>query len=420
MYKKTQLNDSIDMILISGETGVGKSTFINAAGPIGKMAVVGHALESCTAEPEGYLIEDNERRVVLVDTPGFNNSIIERGDDDILRAIIAWLQDALRHDENAKLAGIIYLHDVTNVERRVPKLIDALNLYVVPAVILATVQCHGGPISDQKSGGLKERYPNIFTGDHFGRHDQQTTALALIDKVIESRTPAPLSSVIQNLQRLRDNHALPKVVRLARDLLSSYRASQTEGGSHISTFAFDVARARLMLSRPNLDWETIDTIRLSLSSESLDCLSTISVTPADAGGGDHSSTLYSNVGQGQLTPDKLVNPDWHLLPPSSSSSFSVSLDRSWAYQTERERESYISGLDSESLHRLSIISGTPSLGSILSIEENNFNPVADRLAQASIISCSTSCSSATTEYGQDPWSRDLSSQSSIRTLCWRD
>lgn len=60
------------------------------------MAVVGHELESCTAEPEGYLIDDKGRLVVLVDTPGFSNSNIERGDGVILRAIIAWLQDALR------------------------------------------------------------------------------------------------------------------------------------------------------------------------------------------------------------------------------------------------------------------------------------------------------------------------------------
>lgn len=196
------------------------------------------------------------------------------------------------------------------------------------------------------------------------------------------------------------------------------QASQSERGSHSSTFAFDVARVRQILSRPNLDWETI---RLSLSSESLDldCLSIISATSAEAGGGSHSPPLYSNVGRAQLTPYKLVNPDRNLVPPSPS-SFSISLDHSWASQTERQRESYISTFDSKPLHPLSTISGTPSLGLSFSTEENNFNPVADRLAQASIISCTTSCSSATTEYGQDPWSRDLSSQSSIRTLCWRD
>ncbi|KAF5322728.1 hypothetical protein D9619_000410 [Psilocybe cf. subviscida] len=225
-----QTNNSIDMILILGETGVGKSTFINAAEPIGKMAVVGHSLESCTTEPEGYLIEDNKRRVVLVDTPGFDDSNIEREDDDILRVIITWLQDALRRDENAKLAGIIYLHDITNVGRRAPRLVDASRLYIPPSVVLASVQCHGGPISDQRRGKLKERYPEIFTGDHFGNDDQKATALALIDKVIESRTPAPLSSVIEKLQQLRVNNTQVKsrksfVWRVVHGLFSSFRVS---------------------------------------------------------------------------------------------------------------------------------------------------------------------------------------------------
>ncbi|KAF5321117.1 hypothetical protein D9619_000417 [Psilocybe cf. subviscida] len=225
---KTQASDSINMILILGETGVGKSTFINAAEPKGKIAVVGHTLESCTIEPEGYLIEDEQRCVILVDTPGFNDSNIERGDNNILRIIIAWLQDALRRDESAKLAGIIYLHDITNVDGCVPKLVDANKLHIPPSVVLATVQCHSGPISDEKRGWLRKRYPNIFTGDHFGYRDQQATALALIDKVIESRTPAPLAFVIEKLQRLNDNHARVKspkfsVWGIIRDLLSIFR-----------------------------------------------------------------------------------------------------------------------------------------------------------------------------------------------------
>lgn len=135
-----------------------------------------------------------------------------------------------RKDENARLAGIIYLHDITNVEGRVPKLVDANKLHIPPSVVLATVQCHGGLISDHKRGKLRERYPNIFNGDHFGHQDQQATALALIDKVIEARTLAPLSFVIERLQRLRDNRAQIKspkffVWRIVRDLLSSFRVS---------------------------------------------------------------------------------------------------------------------------------------------------------------------------------------------------
>jgi len=69
------------LILVVGQAGVGKSTFINiVAGR--EVTNVSHGLEPCTVEPK-YVIcplprdPTSPSRIVLVDTPGLNNPDIE-------------------------------------------------------------------------------------------------------------------------------------------------------------------------------------------------------------------------------------------------------------------------------------------------------------------------------------------------------
>jgi len=74
-----------------GATGTGKSQFINCAS--GSNFVVGHALESCTAKVEQTNpFELDDRRIVLVDTPGFDDT--QRKEVDILNAIVTFLTDS--------------------------------------------------------------------------------------------------------------------------------------------------------------------------------------------------------------------------------------------------------------------------------------------------------------------------------------
>lgn len=99
------------IIPVMGPTGVGKSTFINTA--FGKpVTTVGHDLKSCTTYIQHAICAcpgDPSRRVILVDTPGFDDTFID--DSEILRRIAVWL--ASSYDDNMKLAGILYLHDIT-------------------------------------------------------------------------------------------------------------------------------------------------------------------------------------------------------------------------------------------------------------------------------------------------------------------
>ncbi|KAG2074693.1 P-loop containing nucleoside triphosphate hydrolase protein, partial [Suillus decipiens] len=94
-----------------GPTEVGKSTFINNAfgGPV---TTVDHDLKSCTTHIQHVICAcpgDPSPRVVLVDTPGFDDTFVD--DSEILRRIAVWL--AISCSDNMKLAGILYLHDIT-------------------------------------------------------------------------------------------------------------------------------------------------------------------------------------------------------------------------------------------------------------------------------------------------------------------
>ena len=142
------LGDSLILKIfrIMGQTGAGKSTvrvscfnnlssknlrlqFINSiAGK--EVTTVGHDYKSCTAKLLPVVIDSvpsdfpKDRRLVLVDTPGFGDT--NDKDAEILYDIASWLEtmydsrDSHGHKGETKLAGIAYLHDIS-ISRPTPK-----------------------------------------------------------------------------------------------------------------------------------------------------------------------------------------------------------------------------------------------------------------------------------------------------------
>jgi len=106
------------VILVMGPTGVGKSTFINTA--LGReIMAVGYEIESCTVNIDTARVDTStllpefpwlkNRRLLLVDTPGFDDTFAD--DCEILERIAKWLKASYR---TQLLGGIIYLHNISD------------------------------------------------------------------------------------------------------------------------------------------------------------------------------------------------------------------------------------------------------------------------------------------------------------------
>ncbi|KAI4209097.1 MAG: hypothetical protein LQ351_007933 [Letrouitia transgressa] len=96
------------MIAVMGPTGTGKSTFISKLA--GQEVKIGHNLSSCTQEIEEVPCKVGDEYVILVDTPGFNDTV--RSDTEILTTLAEWMKAS--YDENMLLSGIIYLHSISD------------------------------------------------------------------------------------------------------------------------------------------------------------------------------------------------------------------------------------------------------------------------------------------------------------------
>ncbi|KAG6918306.1 hypothetical protein DXG01_015398 [Tephrocybe rancida] len=105
-------NDTI--ILVIGEAGAGKSSFINSAIDRNVASVSdGYIQGSHTKTFAPFVIDDHSNprspgRIILVDTPGFNDSPL--GDIVNVQRISAFLATQPRKAS----AGIIYIYDITN------------------------------------------------------------------------------------------------------------------------------------------------------------------------------------------------------------------------------------------------------------------------------------------------------------------
>ncbi|EDR05774.1 uncharacterized protein LACBIDRAFT_294760 [Laccaria bicolor S238N-H82] len=110
------LTEQDTIIALMGPSGAGKSSFINKL--MGQsVAYVNDSVESCTQEVQAFVClhpDGSERKIVLIDTPGFNDS--GRTDYEVLKIITDWLVKTYRR--RIKLTGIIQLYSIADARMR--------------------------------------------------------------------------------------------------------------------------------------------------------------------------------------------------------------------------------------------------------------------------------------------------------------
>ncbi|KAG6335341.1 hypothetical protein ID866_3752 [Astraeus odoratus] len=97
------------IIAIMGPTGAGKSSFINKATGNADNGV-GHELTSFTSEIKVFKCVIDESPVILVDTPGFDDT--KKSDLEILELISDWLDKTYQKD--ALLSAVLYFHRISD------------------------------------------------------------------------------------------------------------------------------------------------------------------------------------------------------------------------------------------------------------------------------------------------------------------
>ncbi|KAI6167603.1 hypothetical protein EDD17DRAFT_852428 [Pisolithus thermaeus] len=113
-----ELTHECAVIFLIGSTGCGKSQFISTLIGIPEdEAGVGYGLKPRTHRFKAFKFSDSnkssnsETPVILVDTPGFDNSDPKLTDENICNSMSVWLHEMYKRD--ITVAGILYLHHAT-------------------------------------------------------------------------------------------------------------------------------------------------------------------------------------------------------------------------------------------------------------------------------------------------------------------
>ncbi|KAF9788713.1 P-loop containing nucleoside triphosphate hydrolase protein [Thelephora terrestris] len=182
-----------------GATGSGKTSFINLLS--NSNLNVGKGLRSCTNTVQvADAFNLAGRRVVLIDTPGFDDTSLS--DVDVLNMIAAFLENS--YEGGRKLAGVLYFHRIsdpkmTGISRRnfgmFRKLCgdNALQNVVIVTNMWGQVDLEVGK---EREAELKREddffKPVLDKGGRMERHENTALSAERIVRLILGNNPLPL------------------------------------------------------------------------------------------------------------------------------------------------------------------------------------------------------------------------------------
>ncbi|KAK7682617.1 hypothetical protein QCA50_014417 [Cerrena zonata] len=209
------------LIAVMGATGTGKSQFINVATNSG--FIVDEGLKSCTNEVmESKSIKPGGRPVVLIDTPGFDDTL--ESDMVILARIAAYLEKVYR--EGKRLHGIIYMYRIsdrriTGTSRKSLNIVKTIcgDDSLVNVVIATSMWNHvdeatGRSREDELRSSDEMFQPMVKKGVKMMRHlNTRESAMRIIQTVLNN-TPRPLliqEELVDQTRELTDTSAAQAV-----------------------------------------------------------------------------------------------------------------------------------------------------------------------------------------------------------------
>ncbi|KAJ4292500.1 hypothetical protein N0V90_009162 [Kalmusia sp. IMI 367209] len=242
------------MVVVMGVTGAGKSHFINhLAGK--KIVEEGASLDPCTQSCQLVPVSIGQSKLLLIDTPGFDDS--ERTDSEILMEIARIL--SAQYQLGVQLKGVVYIHRITDIRyaRSSVKTFEIFRKIVgdqaLRNVLLVTSRWNevDPGVGAERERQLKDKFwaYMLGKGSNISRfHGDRPSAVGLVSQLIcketvvlelqrelvddgkqldETTAGAYLSDNLDNLRRqYRDE--LAALERLKQDLLDNDRAMRRQ------------------------------------------------------------------------------------------------------------------------------------------------------------------------------------------------
>ncbi|KAF9044002.1 P-loop containing nucleoside triphosphate hydrolase protein [Panaeolus papilionaceus] len=247
-----EINEEDIVIIVMGATGSGKSSFIKNA--TGYDLRIGEEADSCTQNLQVIRMLHGDRKIYLVDTPGFNDT--NTSDIKIFNLIANWLRDRFIND--VYVSGVVYLHKISDtriggIARRNFQVFEQLcGRECFHKVMLATTMWNEETEEDgqKKETQLKDRYfKSMMQQDAKLRRldDDQDSAQRLLTAVINNATnlcPLLLQKELVSLHKsLPETHAgqylyrkLGDILCTKQDKLAQLHSNSAEAGDALLEF----------------------------------------------------------------------------------------------------------------------------------------------------------------------------------------
>ncbi|KAF9001085.1 hypothetical protein BDQ17DRAFT_1426651 [Cyathus striatus] len=231
-------------VIVIGVTGAGKSTFINTLLPEdGGMKVDHCSLKPCTINLEHATLEfaDDEhpdRRLIVVDTPGFNGT--GESDAEIWARIANWMMNSLRN--GVKIAGIIYLQDITLTTANSATVYDKI-LYegVRSNIVVLGMTKWTDKTNTKGEARLRDLKANVGDSNIFKFNETKVSALSMVTcllKAYEENTKwsIPPKLGLVPLPRSTLKHLNDRLRNVEKDIQSLIKSSISPRLKHLFHF----------------------------------------------------------------------------------------------------------------------------------------------------------------------------------------